>query len=316
MTSVPAGAVWAAALAHGSEGGFDPLSPLLVAATAAVALAYLAGTRRMTGRVPSLRRGAARLGPWRVVAFLLGLVTVLLALTGPVDELADHRFFWHMTQHMLLIVVAGPLLAAGSPGVALVLTLPVRQRATVARVRHALRTAPVLRLVFAPVTAWLGAILALWAWHLPAAYDAALAHDLVHVLEHASFLLTAWAFWWHVLSTGRQRMSGAVAVLYVFATTLPSAALGAVLTFAREPLYPAEAGLAAAQGVDPLVDQQLAGLVMWVPADLVYLAVSVALFLPWLTALAGSDDDELVTAPELAPDRAPRLQPLRGGSPS
>jgi len=95
-----------------------------------------------------------------------------------------------------------------------------------------------------------------------------------------------------------------VAVLYVFAATMPAAALGAVMTFAGTPLYPAQAASAATAGVDPLTDQQVAGLVMWVPPDVVYLLVTVALFLPWLGRLAG--DEPTVTAPLSVP--APALE--------
>jgi cytochrome c oxidase assembly factor CtaG len=208
-----------------------------------------------------------------------------------------------MAQHMLLIVVAAPLLAAGSFGLAGLGLLPVRRRARLARWRLALRRSPVTGFLWLPVTAWLAHVLALWGWHLPGAYDAALRSPPLHLLEHACFLLTAWAFWWHVLRTGRLRMPAGLAVLYVAAVSVPSAALGAVLTFASRPLYLDQARAALAAGVDPLVDQQLAGLVMWVPADVVYLAVTVVLFLPWLAALSGgpSGDTEPV---RLAPGEA------------
>jgi cytochrome c oxidase assembly factor CtaG len=280
------------------------LLPLL-----ALTLAFLLGTARLAVGRASVWRGAARLGRWRVIAFLAALAVVAVAVAGPVDEVADRYFWAHMGQHMMLIVVAAPLLAVSAPGTPLLLVLPVRQRARLARLRLGLRTRTSTGWLFLPVTAWLLHVATLWGWHLPAAYDAATASPALHATEHLMFLVTAWAFWWHVLagrepvavSSGPPRvgrsLSGPMAVLYVFATMLPMSALGAVLTFARSPLYPGQVHLALESGINPLTDQQLAGLVMWIPADVVYLLVVVALFLPWLTSLAGDDDEELVGAP-------------------
>ncbi len=127
---------------------------------------------------------------------------------------------------------------------------------------------------------------------------------MLHGLEHASFLLTAWAYWWHLLSPQRHRLTGVAAVGYVFATMLPMTALGAVITFAGSPLYPETAAHVVARGADPMTDQQLAGLVMWVPTDVMYLLTSVALFLPWLSSLDPADRD----APEIRPDLAGELR--------
>lgn len=257
--------------------------------------AYLVGVRRMAGPHPALLRGVRRVGVVRVASFLLGLATVAVALGPQVDEVADTYLSAHMAEHMALMVVAAPLLAAGAAGAPFVLLLPVRRRAVVAKARHAVRTAPGARLLFLPLTAWLLQVAALWVWHLPVAFDAALRSAPVHYLEHACFLGTAWTFWWHVLQAGRRRVGGPAAVLYVFATMMPAAALGAVLTFAQVPLYTEQASKTLALGRNPVTDQQVAGMAMWVLPDVVYLLVTVALFLPWLTRLGTGDDD--VTAP-------------------
>ena len=268
---------------------------LLLLALAVTAVAYLVGLRRYAGRVPSWRAGVRRFGTWRVVAFVAALATIGAALV-PLDELADTRFSWHMAQHMLLVVVAAPLLAAGAPAVPLLLLLPVRWRPAVTRARLALRRAPVLRTLYLPVTAWVLQVAVLWGWHLPEAYRAALDSPALHELEHVLLIGTAWMFWWHMLAAGRRRMTGISAVVYSFAATLPMAALGAVLTLAPRPLYPQVAAQTAAAGADPLTDQQLAGLIMWVPPDVVYLAMTVVLFLPWFTRY--SEPDVVLAAPE------------------
>jgi cytochrome c oxidase assembly factor CtaG len=291
MTAVLALPAHAAA----DEAGGGVLAVLLLAVLAAVAAAYLAGLRRYAGRTPSWAAGARRFGAWRVGCFLAALALLALAL-GPMDGLADERFSWHMAQHMLLAVAAAPLLAAGAPAVPLLLMLPVRWRAPVARVRVALRRAPGVRVLYLPVTAWILQVAVLWGWHLPGAYAAAETSPLLHALEHALFIGTAWMFWWHMLAAGRRRMSGLAAVVYSFAATLPMAALGAVLTLAPKPLYPGLAAQATAAGFDPLTDQQLAGLIMWIPPDVVYLAMTVVLFLPWFTRY--SEPEAVLAAPE------------------
>ena len=212
----------------------DVVGQLLLLALALVAAAYLLGIRRYAGRVPSWPAGVRRFGTWRVVAFVGALATIGAALV-PLDELADTRFSWHMTQHMLLVVVAAPLLAAGAPAVPLVLLLPVRWRPAMTRARLALRRAPLLRTLYLPVTAWVLQVAVLWGWHLPEAYQATLDSPVLHELEHVLLIGTAWMFWWHMLAAGRRRMTGISAVVYSFAATLPMAALGAVLTLAPRP---------------------------------------------------------------------------------
>ncbi len=278
--------------AHGAPSpgsGPDVFAVALLAGLALWVAAHLLGTSRCAGRTPSLRGGVRRTGTGRLLAFVAA-VAVLAAALGPwAEQLAQRSLAAHMGQHMLLLVVAAPLLAAAAPGTPLVLVLPVGARRRVAAARHRLRRAPGLRGLSSPLGAWLLSVVTLWLWHLPPLYEAALGSELLHVLEHASFLLGAWAFWWYVLHEGPARLRGGAAVLFVFAATLPGAALGAVLTFAQAPLYPTQAAGAARAGLDPLTDQQLAGLVMWVPPDVVYLAVTVALVLPWLARLAGDE---------------------------
>jgi cytochrome c oxidase assembly factor CtaG len=127
---------------------------------------------------------------------------------------------------------------------------------------------------------------ALYVWHLPVLYDAALGNDLIHALEHLSFFGTAWLFWWLIIDEkGRRRLGNGPAVLFVFLAGLASGALGALLTFAPAPLYPIQALGARAWGLTPLGDQQLAGLIMWVPAGVVYVLAAAVLFLRWMSEM-------------------------------
>jgi putative membrane protein len=134
----------------------------------------------------------------------------------------------------------------------------------------------------APATVWLLHALALWIWHLPSLFDAALEHEGIHAVQHLTFYLTAALFWWSLLQGRYGRAGYGAAVIYLFATGLHSGVLGALLTFSSDSWYPAYAAASLTWGLTPLEDQQLAGLVMWVPAGLIFVAGGLAFFAAWL----------------------------------
>ncbi len=223
----------------------------------------------------------------RAGSFYAGLVVFGVALSPALDSLASQRFAAHMVQHLLLILVVGSLVTAGRPGKVLLGALPPGARRPL---RHAALARPLRALISAaqhPVVVWVLGAGVLWAWHLPALYQLALTDDRVHAIEHASFLATAALFWAFILGAGRRRhpLGRPVALALTFATALQSGALGALLAFATEPLYPLHAAGAASAGVVPIEDQQLAGVLMWVPPGLVYLAVMVTLLVRWFAEL-------------------------------
>jgi cytochrome c oxidase assembly factor CtaG len=131
-----------------------------------------------------------------------------------------------------------------------------------------------------PLGAWTLHALALWLWHLPVLFEAALASEATHIAQHASFLATALLFWWSVLDR-RPRNAGGAAMASLFATMGHSGALGALITFAPRPWYPSYA--AGAYGLTALADQQLGGLIMWGPASLAYLAAALVIAFRWLS---------------------------------
>lgn len=279
---------WLAVAVHdrgmvGPDGAWSTwnLDPWILGALYASTLAYLLGVRRLWASA-GRGRGIPR---WRVGAFLGGIAALLLALVSPIDPLGGTLFSVHMVQHMLLMVVAAPLLVLGRPLLGALWALPRGGRRAVGawwqRSRAVRFGWPA---VSHPVVVIVLHVGALWLWHVPELYQAALAHGWVHHLEHASFFFTAMLFWWALAEAGaRGRWPGyGAGVLYVFATALQSGALGALLLFARDPWYPAHEAGAAAWGVDLLVDQQLAGALMWIPAGLVYTAAAVVLLLAWI----------------------------------
>lgn len=267
------------------------LEVALGVATVLAAVVYLRGLATLRGHPQGRRRGGR---PWLLAA---GVLVVVVFTATPLAELLEHRMWTHMTQHVVLIMVAGPLLAASAPGTALLAGLPPGVRRPLVRVVHHL---PLTVVLSAPV-AWLLQVAAMWVWHLPAAYDLAVENELAHVAEHACFLLTAWLFWWHLLSP-RRLLHGMPAVFYLAASVPPGAALGAVLTFPQHTLYPVQAHLAAEAGINPLLDQRIAGLVMWVPLDFAYLVLAVVLFARWLQSLETRWPEEAAAppVPELA----------------
>ncbi len=278
--------------------------PGVVAGVALGAGAYAAGVRRLW-RAAGAGRG---IGGWQVLSFGLGLTTVLLALVSPLDALADTLFAAHMSQHLLLILVAPPLLLWGNPVVAVLWALPrVRRAALLAWWRtSALR--PEWDAISHPAATWTLHAATVIAWHAPPLFDLALRHEAVHALEHFVFLATALLFWWPVLHpAGRRRLGYGGALLYVFGMFLLGGGLGALLTFASTVLY-AYGPATRAWGLSPLEDQQLAGLIMWIPAGSVYVLAAVGLVLQWLQADTGRD----VIPGELASAFAPELRPPPG----
>jgi putative membrane protein len=238
---------------------------------------YLRGLSRLWGRAGrgsgvSVRQAAAFCGGWLVLA---------AALVSPLHAAGGALFSLHMLQHVLMMLVAAPLLVLGRPLTATLwaFSAPARRRlGGVARAGpvHAL-TAALRR----PLVAWGVHATVLWAWHVPALYQATLRSELIHFLQHASFMAGALVFWWAAVDLVRRPVPRyGIGVLSVFTTAVHGAVLGALLTFSLVLWYPAYAVSAAAWGMPPLEDQQLGGLIMWIPAGVVYLGAML-----WLLAL-------------------------------
>ena len=254
------------------------LHPPVVALLVLAALAYgngLGKLRRRDGEGSVRRR--------HVAAFYAGLTALAVALVSPLDRVAHTLFSGHMIQHLVFISIAAPLLVYGRPGLPLYLAVPDPMRRRLEGVAANLPGAVRVRtILLSPVLVVGLHAVALWVWHLPSAYQAALGNDALHIAEHLSFLATAILLWMLIISRGPKRRLGyGPAVIAVLATSLQSGALGAILTFAGTELYPIHRPGAAAWGLRPLEDQQLAGAIMWIPQGMVYLAAMAVLL--WLT---------------------------------
>jgi putative membrane protein len=252
--------------------------PGVVASLLLLGGAYAVGIRRLWAHA-GRGRGVRPVQAW---SFAAGILALVVALISPLDALGGALFAGHMAQHLVLVQLAAPLVLLGAPQVALAWTLPAAPRLAVARWwrRRLLLRRLAHALVAIPV-AWLAHAVALWAWHFPPLYDRAVYDDGVHALEHASFFLTALMFWWAIVRAWERRHTGAggaaAGVFSLFTTVLHTGLLAAVLTFASRPLYLSHAGRTAPWGLTLLEDQELAGLIMWVPGGLPYLVAALAL---------------------------------------
>jgi putative membrane protein len=215
-------------------------------------------------------------------AFAAGWLTLAAALLSPLDEWSERLFSAHMLQHELLMVIAAPLIAVSSSLVAYLWALPPTLRRNT---MIAIRRRPVLTIagaLTAPAVVWTLHGLALWIWHLPSLYEAALGHETIHALQHLSFFGTATLFWWGLLHGRYGRAGYGAAVVYVFATAIHSGVLGALLTMSTRLWYPAYESTTSTIGLSPLEDQQLAGLLMWIPAGAIFIAGGLLFFAAWL----------------------------------
>lgn len=227
---------------------------------------YAAGVQRLWRQA-----GAGRgLPPARLALFLAGWLLAAALLLSRLAALTEQLLAAHMIQHFALMLVAAPLLVMGRPGLALLWALPRGWRPALAR----LGTLRLWHGMTHPLGAWTLYFAVLWGWHLPPLHQAALASDAVHAAQHFSFLAAAMLFWHAVLE--RPRAEGQMgALVAVFATAVQSCALAALLTTSQVIWYPAYRG--GAWGLDALQDQQLAGLIMWVPCCAIFIGAGLAL---------------------------------------
>jgi putative membrane protein len=254
--------------------GWWTWDPLVLAGLAAGVALYTRGAVRLWTEA-GLGRGVA---PWRAAAYGAGIVVVAIALISPIDRASDVLFSAHMVQHELLMLIAAPLVVLGRPLAPAVWALPHDTRVRLLRTTRPARlwralTAPVVALVLHAVTRLV--------WHVPAVFDAALADERIHAVQHLMFFGTAVVFWWALIYGRYGRAGYGIGVAFVFFTMLYSGLLGAVLSLGDHALY-AHAEPTLRWGIDPVDDQQRAGLLMWVPASVIMTAVALAILAAWL----------------------------------
>ena len=252
------------------------LDPVALIAIPLVAFLYYRGLASLGDR----RRFHATWRPW---AFYAGLLTLAGALLSPLDHLSGELFYAHMTQHMLILMVGVPLILLGAPILPVLRGIPRSVRRGV--VIPAFQSLPVrllLRTLSRPLVAWPVYVLVMWGWHLPALFEAALANETVHFVEHFTFAATAYLFWWNIIDPHplRANLSYLARIPYIFLTVVPAFALGAFLTFSSRPWFSPYEITAPLYGISALEDQQVGGTIMWIPGSFIIgTALIVDLFL-------------------------------------
>lgn len=272
------------ALAHGSvapaptlpgvllEWSFDPLALLGIVLAAAV---YLWAVRRVNAAHPANRQPAYR--SW---LFGGGLAAIGVALLSPIEAYEGALFTVHMVQHMLLELVAAPLLLAGAP-----ITLALRAASPSVRKRLlSVLLSRVVHVISFPVLAWVLFAAVNWGWHFSVLYDDALDNQALHYLQHASFLGAALLFWWPVVGADPSpwRLPHPVRLLYLFLAMPQNSFLGVALMSASTVLYPHYVTNVREWGLSPLDDQALGGVIMWVVGDVAFLAGMMIVVLLWM----------------------------------
>ncbi|HEY7807528.1 MAG TPA: cytochrome c oxidase assembly protein [Croceibacterium sp.] len=273
--------LWAApAAAHGGHG--DGIGWTLDASVTVplllTAVLYAIGIGRLLARA-GRGRGALVRGAWLYAA---GWLVLAGALVSPLHEAGERSFTFHMIEHELLMLPAALLLVAARPGPALLwgLPRPLRQLfGSAARL-------PFWRRLCEPITATAIQAVIIWAWHMPGPFDLALDHEGWHVVQHLCFVFGALLFWWSMLN----RTTETLAAVCLFATSMIGGALGALMALSASPWYSAYAAMGMTPfGLSPAEDQQLAGLIMWIPGGLFHLCAALWFLGRWLTRKEGRD---------------------------
>jgi len=241
---------------------------------AIVGLLFLIGTLR--------RRKRAGFSWLQATYFIAGWMTLFIALVSPIHKLGSLLFSVHMTQHELLMIVAAPLLVLSRPIVWFLWALPISAREDFGRFAKRPKIAALWSAMTVPLFVWLLHGSTLWAWHIPSLYEASVEHDWIHALQHTTFLVTALLFWWTLIHGRHGRLSYGSGVLYVFTTAVHTSVLGALMTFAQQLWYPIYDGRTSAFHLTPIEDQQLGGLIMWIPAGVVFIVLGLWLMAAWL----------------------------------
>jgi putative membrane protein len=295
----------AAAWAHGGEPHGEHLERWthwnadlwLIGMMAMAGGLYAFGLYRMSR---AWQRVPRSLSAWRSTTFFTGIAALVVALLSPLDAMSDQLSAAHMVQHMILITVAAPLLVLGAPGLVVFCAMPMAWRRAVSGAYQRTAERWLGRdLLRRPLALWFLHALVLWVWHLPVLYEAALHSPLIHEIQHIAFLASACLFWRVLLDpVHRLRLASGPGVIYLFTTSLHATALGVLMALSPLVWYPTYEGRTAAWNLSALDDQQLAGLIMWMPACMVYAFIAAVLFAAGLRKLEKRTKQEPAPCPQ------------------
>jgi putative membrane protein len=252
------------------QAAFDSWTPPIatIAMLLVTAAVYARGFHRLHRQMPQ------RFPFWRLGTFMAGIAALFIAVASPLEELDDLLLQIHMTQHLLLMLVAPSLLLAGAPAIAIVRGLPPRiAKAVVGPILRSSAVRVVFECLTEPLVCWLAFAVALWGWHLPATFQLALRSDGWHVVEHACFFTTALMFWYPVIQPwpSAARWPRWAILPYLLLADGQNTIIAALFMFSDRLIYPLYATEPRIAGFTPLGDQIVAGAIMWVPGSIFYL---------------------------------------------
>jgi putative membrane protein len=256
------------AWAHGTGDSGGSVESVIVLCCVLTLFLYLLGFAR------AWRRRTRSASVWRAASFVCGCCLLLLVVLRVTLRAAEASFAFHMAEHELLMIGVAPLFIMARPLGSFAWALPDSGRWLLA----AVAASAAVRALTLPVVAWVLQAAALWAWHMPVPFEAALANPGLHALQHASFLVTALLFWWSLFHGGSGTVRHGAALLSLFTTVLHTGLLGALLAVSPIVWY-------SGPGNTPLFtleDQQLAGIIMWIPGGILYIAAALWIAADWL----------------------------------
>lgn len=265
--------------------------PEVVMILGTMTLLYVIGWIRVRRRNPQLKLA----NKWRLVSYLSGILLVATMLLSPVDALGGQLFFMHMTQHMVMITFAAPLLWLGNPFPVCMWALPKAANQFVSLLissKSPLR--PIFVAITTPGVSWFIFLSVYLGWHDPGLYNAALYHDKIHDLQHITFFLAAMLYWWPIFDGApvfHKRMSTLGRLAYLIGVIPPTMAAGIVIATSPVLIYTYYDSVPNIWGVDKLFDQAMAGAIMWIPGNEMQVQVAVILLYRWLSRDAKEERD-------------------------
>ena len=234
-------------------------------------------------------RNGHRLGRAKPTVLAIALIVLFFSLNGWLHDLSDsYLFSAHMVQHLVLTLVVAPLLVMATPGWMLRPALRSRVVASIARgITKPFRTFAIFNVVFA-------------GWHLPPLYNAAMAHHWLHIIQHLMFLVASVLMWWPILSPLPElpRLAYPLQMLYLFLLSIPMSIVAVYIAYADTVLYPAYSVAPRLWGISPMQDQQIGGLIMWIPGGLYFVSVISVIFFRWQQ----HNGDESMAGAQILPD--------------
>jgi putative membrane protein len=222
----------------------------------------------------------ARFSRWRLASYLAGNAALAIALVSPLEALDEQLLIAHMMQHLILLMIAPPLLLLGTPQIPLIRAIPpVLAKRTIGVIAKSQTCRRLFNLMTHPVSAFLLFSIAMLGWHLPGSFEFALSSDYWHAVEHGCFIVGGLLFWYPIVRPwpAVERWSRLTLVPYLMLADIENTMLAAFMVFSGRLLYPSYASTPRIGGISAATDQIAAGSIMWVPGSIVFLIPAVAI---------------------------------------